>query len=452
MGGAGRRDAGGAGRRRGLAAGLLVLATLPTAASVPAGTLDGRIAMEMEYLGESYFSEQLFTAEDLGLPAGSSILVADTTRFHEDTWLPGQRLEFAWQSGFASRRRFSASSRSAVNRERWSQDLEFRGEVPAGESGRWRFLARGALRDDDRSLVGHGDWQARLEATREFGTGTASGGGVRVGWDHSRTRGDTTSYLYDYDTVRARVFLTRGSGWLPRLESFLEGWVKDVPAGEPGGYREVRLAGAWRDADRARSLTWEGRIRDVADEDGVGRDLAGGELAWRDRVWNRGASSLHVESEVQATDYAGEDDLYYDSVEVDARLLYRREGEAWTVFAGPAVEVLADLGGEERDYWQWTGRGSASRLFGLGGLVDMSVEAGYRNYRSGTSEVIEVASLSTSLLRSDYWLVEALAIVNIPIVAGVTLDAVASTSWEFHTRESERIQVTFATVGVERGF
>jgi hypothetical protein len=82
----------------------------------------------------------------------------------------------------------------------------------------------------------------------------------------------------------------------------------------------------------------------------------------------------------------------------------------------------------------------------------MSVEAGYRDYRSGTSQVIEVASLSTSLLRSDYWLVEALALVNIPLVAGITLDAVASTSWEFHTRESERIQVTFATVGVERGF
>jgi hypothetical protein len=152
------------------------------------------------------------------------------------------------------------------------------------------------------------------------------------------------------------------------------------------------------------------------------------------------------------TEYAGEDDLYYDSLEVDARLLVRREGDAWTLFAGPAAEMQADLGGAQRDYWQWTGRGSASLLFGLGGLLDMSVEAGYRDYRSGTSQVIEVASLSTSLLRSDYWLVEALALVNIPLVAGITLDAVASTSWEFHTRESERIQVTFATVGVERGF
>jgi hypothetical protein len=275
---------------------------------------------------------------------------------------------------------------------------------------------------------------------------------VRLGWDHSRTRGDTTSYLYDYETYRGRLFVARGSGWLPRLEAMVEGAIKRIPGGEPGGYREARMAGAWRDPDRVRSLSWEGRARNYTADGTVGRDQVSTELEWRDRVWHRGESSLHVESEAVYTNYAGEDDLYYDSLEMDLRLLYRREGERWTVFAGPAAEYLADLGGDERDYWQGTGRGSANRLLGSGGFLDMSVEAGYRDYRSGTAQVIEVASLSTSLLRSDYWLVEVLALVNLPLFAGATLDVVASSSWEFHTRESERIQVTFATLGVGRAF
>jgi hypothetical protein len=119
---------------------------------------------------------------------------------------------------------------------------------------------------------------------------------------------------------------------------------------------------------------------------------------------------------------------------------------------GPAAEGLADLEGGDRDYLEWTVRGGLARTFGTGGFLDLSLDTGYRDYRSGGAEVITISSLSTSLLRSDYWLIDALALLSVPAGRAFSVDLTASSSWEFHRAESERIQVTFATIGVARSF
>ena len=101
---------------------------------------------------------------------------------------------------------------------------------------------------------------------------------------------------------------------------------------------------------------------------------------------------------------------------------------------------------------QWTGKASLGRLADDGGYAELDLEGGYRNYASGESEVIEISSLSSTFLRSDYWLVDVLALVNQPVGRGLSVDLLASLSWEFHRQDSERIHIAFVTLGVVQSF
>ena len=434
------------------ASGLFVVLLAGVVNPAGAGTLDGRVAVEMEYLGESYFSEQRLSGLDLGLPTTDTVFFSDTTRFADDTWLPGQRLELAWQNPLQSSARFQIYSRTAFNQERFSQDLEFVGEVPGQRKGRWLFKLMGAFRDDKRSLVGHGDWQARAEMTRELPLSSKVSGGLRLGLEHSRTRGDSVSYLYDFDLLRARLFTSGGGTWLPRWEGFLEGSTKSVPRDEPGGYQEARIGGAWRQTGGAHTLLLDSRIRNYDHDEQVGRDYVSAELTSWNRLLGTSRSSLSLEAEGVVVDYQGEDELYFDSAELALRLPWKRTSQAWTVSVGPTATFLSDIHGNQRDFHQWTARGSLNRFFGLGGFGDLSLEGGYRDYRSESSDVIEVSSLSTSILRSDYWLIDVLFLFNMPVFNRVNIDFMASSSWELHATESERIHVTFANLAVSRSF
>jgi hypothetical protein len=432
--------------------GLFIAFLAGVVSPVSGGTLEGRFALEMEYLGESYFSELQLTALDLDLALNNSLVVSDTTRFTNDTWLPGQRLELTWRNSLESRARFQIYSRTAFNHERFSQDIEFLGEVPGQRRGRWLFRMNGSLRDDDRSLVGHGDWLTRVEMTREVPFREKLSGGFRIGWDHSRTRGDSVSYLYDFDLLRARLFASGGGSWLPGWETLLEGKAKIVPRGEPGGYREAHLGGVWRQSQAGRTLLVDARIRDYDQDEAVGRDYWSGELTSWNRLWGSSSSSLNLEAEGVLVNYRGEDELYFDSAELTLRLPWKQSKGNWSLGLGPVASFLSDLGDGNRDFRQWSARGSLNRLFGLGGFGDLSLETGYRDYRSESADVIEVSSLSTSIIRSDYWLVDILALLNLPVGGRISIDFMASTSWELHTAESERIHVTFANLGFSKAF
>ena len=63
-----------------------------------------------------------------------------------------------------------------------------------------------------------------------------------------------------------------------------------------------------------------------------------------------------------------------------------------------------------------------------------------------------MSSLSTSILRSDYLVFDVLFLFNLPIFNRTSLDLMASSSWELHATESERIHVTFANLAVSRSF
>jgi hypothetical protein len=194
------------------------------------------------------------------------------------------------------------------------------------------------------------------------------------------------------------------------------------------------------------------RRRDYAAGGDVGRDYTGAEAVGRGRVLGGETSGLHLEGEAYVYLYAGQDELYYDSAELVLHTPWRRRAGSWDLGVGPAVRFLRDLDGGNRDYVQTTGRGSLGRLLSGAGFGEVSLEAGYRDYRGEGSQVIEVTSLSASLLRSDYWLVDLLVLGNVPVVGGVSLDLLASSSWEVHPGESERIQITFVTLGVSRAF
>lgn len=439
-------------RRRPPVHAALAVCTLLTGTAPAAAEWDGRLVVEMEYLGEFYFSEQSFDADDLGLPDDTPILFTDTTRFTSDTWLPGQRLDLTWRRGDALGPRTELTSRTGFTRERLSQDLEFLAELPGQTKGVWRFRVDAALREEERSLVGHGDWRTRVEATREAPLSETVDGLFRLGWEHSRTRGDSTSYLYDYDLLRVRTGLTWGAGWLPAWEARLEGRLKEVPRAEPGGYRELRGSVGWRPEPGVRSVNLEARLRDYEIDDAVGRDLRSLELELKQRLAGTRSLSLKLETRLEGTDYDGEDELYYDSAEWQAHLPLQTAWNGWELSAGPAARLLWDISDGSRDFRQWTWRTGAGRLVSAGGFAELSLEVGHRNYLSGGADVIEVSSLSSSILRSDYWLVDALALLNLPVWGGVSVDLVASTSYEQHRGESERIHITFVTLGLSRGF
>lgn len=416
-----------------------------------AGDLEGRLGAEMEYLGQSYFSEQELTALDLGLPAGSGFLIVDTTRFADDTWLPGQLLELDWRGSPDTPAQLSLASRTEGNRERFSQDLDFRLEAPAGARGWWRLGASGSLVDDRRSLVGHGDWSTALRGAREFALGARARGTVRLDWERSRTRGDTTSYLYDYDILRARLGASQASIWLPVWDAVAEVSWKRVPGGGPGGYAEARATGSWRPSDGVTHLDVEVRFRAYAGG-GVGRDLLAAESRTANRLAGGDAGSLLLETRTTLSDYRGQDELYFDSVEFEGYLPWKQPAGSWTVAAGPAGSFLADLDGGDRDYVEGSVRGGLNRILGTGGFTDLTASAGYRDYRSGAANWIEIATLSSSVLRSDTWILELLGLAEVPLGSRFSLNILASTSWEIHVHESERVQVTYASAGIGRRF
>jgi hypothetical protein len=435
----------------GVAPGLTALLVAAGSSGAAAGAFEGRIALEMEYLGESYRSEQSLTAEELGLPPGTTLVFAETTRFQDDAWHPGPRLDLAWRGGSRGRTR-ELTSNTMFNSERFSQEMEITGAIPV-DGGRWRWRAHGGFRDEERSLVGDGDWRAGLEASREARFGRDLRGELRASWEHSRTRGDSVSYLYDYDLARARLRVGESGGWLPIWELFAEGAAKSVPAGEPGAYTEARLSGLWRPGAIGEGvLTADLRVRDYRLGASPGRDMRSAELAGRTRLLTRSSARIEWEANLEASDYSGEDALYFDSAVLTLHVPWTREVSGWSWTAGPAAARLQDLGGGNRGYTQWTAQGTASRFLNLTGFGELHLEAGYRDYGDGDGSAIEVTSLSASVLRSDYWLLDALLTLSLPVRDGLFVEAFGSTSWEFHPTEAERIQVTLVTLGVVRTF
>jgi hypothetical protein len=302
-------------------------------------------------------------------------------------------------------------------------------------------------------LVGEGDWRAGIEASREARLGRDLRGELRGSWEHSRTRGDTVSYLYDYDLARARLRVGDRGGWLPVWEVFAEGSTKSVPSGEPGAYTEARVSGLWRPGARGEGvLTADLRVRDYRLGASPGRDVRSAHVEGRTRVLTRTSARIDLEADLEASDYRGEDALYFDSGELTLRVPWTREASGWTWTAGPAAARLQDLSGGDRGYTQWTAQGTASRFLNLTGFGELHIEAGYRDYGGGAGGTIEVTSLSASILRSDYWLLDALLTLNLPVRYGLSVEAFGSTSWEFHPTEAERIQITLVTLGVVRTF
>jgi hypothetical protein len=431
-----------------------LLALLPPGLAGPAagGLLSGRITLEMEYLGESFFSEQRLSDEDLGLPPGTNLVFSDTLRFASDTWLPGPRLELNWRSAPGYDARLTVTSRTAFNRERVLQDLFLTGVLPTDDGGRWRLGAEGSLRREEYSVFGDGDWRGRIEAQREhpLGAGATLLGLAR--WERSRSLSDTTTHLFDFDLLRLRAGARLGSGWLPAWEVNLEGSRKRVPHGAPGSYSEARVLGGWRPAGGERAAAEvELRHRDYDTAPGFDRDFTEAEVRWRNRLLRAGSFSIGVETEARLTDYQGADTFYYDVFDLEFTAPLRHEGLAWTLSAGPATRWLRDLDNAGRDFLQGTIRASASRLIGLGGFGEVTLEAGYRDYRAESGRV-SVEDLDTVFLRSDTWLLDLLVLLNAPIGLGLSLDLLGSSSWEFHREESERIQVSIVTLGVSRRF
>ena len=411
----------------------------------------GRLALEMEYLGQSYFSQQVYSDEDLGLPPGSSLLTPDTTRFHDDSWLPGPSLELGWGGRDARGRTVAIRTATSVNAETFSQDASVRAELPAG-AGAWRLRAEGSFLDDARSLVGRGDWRAGAEVERTRPLGSGREGALRLGWEHSRGRADSVSYLYDYELVRVRASARAGDllggGW----EGHLEGAGKFVPGGASGSWREVRVGGERRGGIGDDRVTVELRVRDVDGDGGTGRDFRSAEAGGERRLAGSDSLGVGIEADLQVTDYRGRDDLYFDAAGLDLYLPVRRGRGGWTVAAGPAAEAVRDLGGGSRDYLQWSARTSAERFLTGGGFVELDLEGGRRDYRGAGAATIEISSLSSSLTRSDYWLLDLFAVASLPVSPGVSVDLMASSSWEFHRDRSERIQVTFVTLSAARRF
>ena len=49
-------------------------------------------------------------------------------------------------------------------------------------------------------------------------------------------------------------------------------------------------------------------------------------------------------------------------------------------------------------------------------------------------------------------MIDLILVGHMPLWANLALDAMATTSWELHRREGERIQIALATLGLSRVF
>jgi hypothetical protein len=428
----------------------LLLAGFAVPAAGRAAPLEGSAAVELEYWGQDYFNE-------IDLP--SPVLVdgvvreTDTTRFAEDAWLPGQRLALRWESDLEDGVRLELGSRTGFNRERFQQDLDARARFGARGGTQWSLRGTGALREESRSFVGHGDWSVGLEAGRIDPLSGATALETRVSVEHARTRGDTTSFLYDFDRIDARVSVSGGRAWFPDWEAVLGASRKSVASEDGGSYGELTADVSWN-AGRRRDtrLTLDARLRDYDAGGEVGRDFAEVTAGGERTVWSRGDHGIGVEAEMSAADYRGSDELYYDYGQLMVFAPVRFQGVTWNAEAGPRLSLQRDFEGGERDYAQWTLRTRVGRTTTGGGYAQLGLETGYRDYRGGASDVVDLAALSTTLLRSDFWLLDVMVLAEAPLGGAFFVDVLASTLWEVHPGESERILVALATLAVGRRF
>lgn len=430
----------------------LLLLVLGGGAAVPAraDSWSARLVGELEYFGQNYRSE--FDIPPLPDFDDESLRLVDTTRYSEDSWLPGQRLELGWESATTRGDRIELRSESTWNRERFLQEAEGRWDGRDAVGVGWTARLAGSLLDEERSLVGHGDWRVRSELRRAFPLAGVVGG-IEAGWDHSSTRGDTTSFFTDYDRARLRFDLAERGGWLPRWEGYVEGLWKRVPRGLEGGYAEARAGARLRIPPFASygtdlSVTW----RSYEEEGEVGRDFL--ELEWRGRtvLTRSGSFSLAVDGDVEVADYRREDDLYYDFGELALFLPVEWMRGAVLFAAGPRARLQRDFTGGNGDFRQWTARAEIGAPLGEAGIANVGLEAGVRDYARESDAAIELSALSTTLLRSDFTLVEGFALLDVPLGAGFSAELLLDTALEAHHGRSERIWVTFANVGIARTF
>jgi hypothetical protein len=426
----------------------VVLLLLPVlAASAHAGRFEGRLALEMEYVGESYR-----TSPELDLPTPDlpDDPVIGTTTFRDDTWLPGPRADLRFTDE-AGPRRVDLRSLTLVNAERFQQELGAAVEWRGPDGARWRLVARGALRDEENALAGHGDWNVEGEIRRDHPLRPGLLGRLEVRARRSATRGDTTSFVFDYDRLEARagVFGTGASAF----DLTLRGVQKSVRDDDAGTYREGGFTAAVRPPGSARfDATLDLRLRDYEIESVAGHDFHEGDLALRARPWHGGSLALGVEAGFLAADYREEDDLYYDYLRTDLYLPGTWSDLAWRVDLGPRIRWLRDLTGGDRDYLQTGARAEVSRLWGSGGFLQAALEGGFRDYRAEEAERIDLQTLSTTLFRSDAWVWNALVMADIPLGAGFAMNLLADSLLEVHEQDSERILVTFVTLSLVRPF
>jgi|GEM_PF-4711820 len=429
---------------------VLVLAVpVLTVSSVRGEGFTGRLALELEYLGENYFNEITLPSP---IVLDDGIRETDTTRFNDDSWLPGQHLELQWQREPGEATRFEIRTDTRYNRETFDQGVDLQLERAAADGGAWTLEASGTFRDEARSLVGSGDWGAEVAATRRLPLGEAWESDLRATWKHSRTRGDTTSFLYDFDVFTAKAEVLGGGGWSPAWVMRLEGTRKQVPGDLEGAYTEGTLGAAWHPPGPGRlRLGADVTLRNYDRDGDVGRDYLEVDAEAGHLLWSRGNHAVEASLDLSTADYATSDDLYYDFGQATLFLPWQWDDGTWNTSLGPRARVVSDLGGGDRDYAQWSVRSEAGRSLGIGGFFQVSLETGFRNYR-GEGELIELTTLSTTLLRSDYWLWDAMVLGEVPLGSGFSLEILGDTLLEVHTAESERVQVTFATLSVVHGF
>ena len=427
---------------------LLVLSVAsPGAAAADWG---GLVGFDLDYLGENYYQELDLPLSDL-TDAESGLLESSVTRLVDDVWLGGQRLDLFWRSAPGAALSLDLESSTLNNAERFGQELRARGSRRAA-GGVWTLDVQGHVRDEERSLVGGGDWRTAVRGRHRRALSSSWSTEIEAGWERSRTLGDTTTFIYDYDTARARVGVEAGEGWLPVWDAHVEGVRKDVAGGLAGSYTEVSAGGVRRTAaGRGWTFDLEGRSRNYDVNGDVGSDFLEADLDVLGRPLHGHEHALIVEAEVSVSDFTEEDDLYYDYARFTVYPGWEWKTGAWSARFGPRARILRDTGGGDHDYRQWTVRAETGRTLGALGYFHLSLDAGARDYRSSDTEVITVDAVSASFIRSDFRLLDVLLLADLPLPAGFAFRILADTTLELHDG-GERVHITFGTASLVRTF
>lgn len=410
--------------------------------------LTANFALELEYLGENYFSEIDLVSPELD---NSDLLPTEVTKFSDDQWLPGSRLEFRWFARNATRQS-ELASRTFLSSDRVTQSLDGLLKFVGEDRHVWTFRGEIDIREEESSLVGHGDWGTRLQAGRSLPVSSTVTFESDVSWMRSRTRGDTTSFIYDYDRLRWRLGLVGEGEWLPKWDAYLNFTTKDSQDEDEGSYFEIDGTGYWL-ASESRNLRLRtgARVRNYKTGGEIGRDFFQFDIDVDSELWQSGDAEIGMELELESTDYQGSDELYYDFGLASLYPFLKHRGLVWDFRVGPRLRRLLDWQKTGRDYWQGTLRGDIGRTFGTAGFGELSLEFGRREYQND-SESLELTDLNTTLLRSDYWLINALLLVNVSLGQAYSLDLLADTLLELHATDSERVQVTLASLSISRAF